>query len=83
MKKTIITKHAKNRAKIRLGWSLDVLKKRSKKALNSDHSTLPLHVTNYIKTAVWVREDSTVKFYDNVLFIFRGNKLLTLYKYER
>ena len=82
----LITEHAYERAKERLGWKHDVLDRMAEKALNEGvkHGDTKGTLHRYI-TKLWFeyKHCNNVRIYGENIYFFCGNKLITLYRLEQ
>jgi hypothetical protein len=78
-----ITEHAYDRAKSRLKWSADSLKRAAEKAHQSGimHSQTKSHLNKYI-TSLWFKykKCNNIRIHGEVIFFFKNNILITVYQ---
>ena len=82
MNEIIITNHAYDMAKRRIGWNKSALEKMSSKAYveGITHSQTKGRLKRFLDSKfLSYRKATNMRIYGEVLFIFVGNKLITLY----
>ena len=83
MEKAEATKHAYQRAKERLSWKKRTLDRMMQKALDEGitHADTVGRLNDYI-TSIWKQYEraNNIRIYGENIYLFRFNKLITLYR---